>query len=83
MKEDPDCRKIDREHAIASKVSKALDLTITTDISDYDEAVSIYFDWDPVWTADECIARANETIEHMNFLIAAFRSAKKLKAVKL
>lgn len=80
-KQDPDCKRIDREHAISRKVSDALDLSVTT-ISDYDEAVAIYMDWEPEWTVDECILRANRTIEHMNRLIMAFQRSKKLKVVK-
>ena len=80
-KQDPDCKRIDREHAISRKVSDSLDLSVTT-ISDYDEAVAIYMDWEPEWTVDECVFRANQTIDHMNRLITAFQKIKKLRVVK-
>ena len=78
---DPELKRIDREHAISRKVSDSLDLSVTT-ISDYDEAVAIYMDWEPEWTVDECVFRANQTIDHMNRLITAFQKTKKLKVVK-
>ena len=81
-KKDPDCKRIDREHAISRKVSDALDLSISTGISDYNEAIAIYFDWEPEWTVDECIMRAQKVIDHMTRLITAFELIKKPRVVK-
>ena len=82
ISEDPECKKIDREHFIQGCIGKALDLYATTEIKDYNEAVSIYFAWNEDWTPEECVYRAQQSVEHLNKIIKAFMDSKRLKVVK-
>lgn len=80
--DDPESKKIDREHHVQKMVLTAIDTYATTGIKDYAEAVEIYLRWNKEWTPDECADRAFRSIRHLEKLKAAFMDARKLRVVK-
>ena len=81
-KQDPDCKKIDREHKIQDTIGDCIDLVAIRKIKDYDEAVSLYFEWNNVFTVEDCLYRLNQSIEHLNNIKTALKNYNKLKVVK-